>query len=189
MAQYLVQEILNYSKDDSQPEVQGSKEIEISTTTKRSSKRRKQSDRSYQLPKSSRTQPDIPRDGAEDSHEASSVSSQLRDELVTCPSGHDQSSDSLVTDQPLLKCEGDIPKIITEEVPQEEVVPQEGVQGHSRTLPSIGSESALAQLKATCSSDKRDAVHKQPSATLDKAIEDTQFLLERGWVKLAWESK
>ena len=44
-----------------------------------------------------------------------------------------QSSGSLVMDQPLPKYEGDIPKIIAEEVPQEEVVPQEGVQGQSST--------------------------------------------------------
>jgi hypothetical protein len=46
-----------------------------------------------------------------------------------------------------------------------EEVPQEGVQGqspaHGRSLPSIGSESALHQLKATCSSDsaKMNPVH------------------------------
>ncbi|PMD63293.1 uncharacterized protein K444DRAFT_331502 [Hyaloscypha bicolor E] len=80
VAQYLVQEILNHSRDDSQPEVQGSKEFETSTTTKQSSKRRKQSDRSYRPPKSSRTQPEIPRDRAKDSNEASSINSQVGDD-------------------------------------------------------------------------------------------------------------
>jgi hypothetical protein len=48
-----------------------------------------------------------------------------------------QSCDSLMTDQSLLKCDGDIPKIIAEKASQEGVVPQEKVRGqsfaHSRT--------------------------------------------------------
>ncbi len=72
-------------------------------------------------------------------------------------------------DQPLPKYEGGIPKIIAEEVPQEEVV-------HGRTLPPMGSESGQHQLKPTYSSDgdKSNAVHTQPSATLGKAIEGIQ---------------
>ncbi|CZR52926.1 uncharacterized protein PAC_02804 [Phialocephala subalpina] len=95
-----------------------------------------------------------------------------------------QSNDSLMTDQSLSKCEENILNTIAKEVsqervvpqegvmPQEEVVPQEGVQG--RTLPSMGTESAMHQLKATYNSDKRNAVHERPSAGLDEATEDTQ---------------
>jgi hypothetical protein len=75
-----------------------------------------------------------------------------------------QSSDSLVTEKPF-------PKIVAEEVPQE------GVQGqsstHGRSLPSVGSESAL---KATHSSDsaKSNSVHGQPSVALGSSTEDGQ---------------
>ena len=47
VALYLAQEILNYSRDDSQPEAQESKEGESDTNHKRSSKRRKQVDGTY----------------------------------------------------------------------------------------------------------------------------------------------
>ncbi len=86
-----------------------------------------------------------------------------------------QSSDSLVTEKPLPECEEDIPEIVAEEGPQE------GVQGqssaHGRSLLSIGSESALHQLKATCSSDsaKIHPVHRQPSVALDKPTEDREI--------------
>ena len=85
-----------------------------------------------------------------------------------------------MTEKPLQERERDIPKIIAEEVPQEGTVPQEGVQGQSfangRTLPSIGSKSAVHQLKATHSSDntKRNAVHRQLSVALDKVTKDSQ---------------
>lgn len=182
IAQYLAQEILNHLKDDSQPEVQGSQELETSTNTKRSSEKRRQPDRSYRLPKSSKTQPDIPRDEVEDSHEAFSVSSQVDDELVTRQSSHDditiiRSNDGLVTEKRLQECERDIPGIVAEEVPQE------GVQGqpsaHGCTMPSVGSESALHQLKATYSSDsaKGNAVHRQPSVALDESTGDSQTAL------------
>lgn len=183
VAQYLVQEILNHLKDDSQPEIQGSQVLETSTNAKRSSKRRKPSDRSYRPLKSFKTQSDIPKNETEDSHEPSIVRSQVGDELITCQSNHgdvtiNQSSDSLMTNQPLSKFEEEILKIIAEKVsqkgivPQEEVMPQEGLQG--RNLPSVGNGSALHQLKATYSSNKRNAVHKQPSASLGKPTEDTQ---------------
>jgi hypothetical protein len=179
VAQYLVQEILNHSRDDSQPEVQGSKERGSGSDSKRSSRRRKQSDRTYRLPKSSRTQPDIPRDEAEDPHGASSGSSLVGDDLVTCQPSHDdmtinQSNDSLVTEKLLRECEGDIPEIIAEEVPQERVQGQSSA--NDRSMPSMGSESALHQLKATYSSDsaKRNSVHGQPSATLGNSTEDGQ---------------
>ena len=111
VAQYLVQEIHNHSRDDSQPEVQGSEELGLCTNSKRSSKRKKPSDRTYRLPKSSRTHLNIPRDGAEDSHGASSISSLVSDDSVTCQPVDDdmtinQSSDSLVTEKPLTKMRG-----------------------------------------------------------------------------------
>jgi hypothetical protein len=73
---------------------------------------------------------DIYRDGTEDSHRASSSSSLVGDDSVTCQPGHDdmtinQSSDSLVTEKPLPECEEDILEIVAKEVPQE------GVQGQS----------------------------------------------------------
>jgi hypothetical protein len=47
---------------------------------------------------------------------------------------------------------------------------------HGLSLPSIGSESALHQLKATCSSDsaKMNPVHRQLSVALDKPTEDSE---------------
>lgn len=183
VAQYLVQEILTYSKENLQPEVQGSKELDTSTTTKRSSKRKKQPDRSYRLPKSFRTQPDISQAGVEDLHEVSSVSSQVSDELAICQFGHDvqQSSDSIVTDRPLSKCEEDIRKIIAEEVPQG-VALQEAPQGQSAddsSMPSRGSKLALHQLEATYSSDgaKGSTPHRRPSVTLGESIEYSQDAL------------
>ena len=150
VAQYLVQEILKHSTDDSEPEVQGSKEHRSGINPKRPS-RRKRLDLTYRLPKSSRAQVDIYRGGTEDSHRASGGSLLVGDDSVTCQPGHmiiNQSSDILVTEKPL-------PEIVAEEVPQE------GVQGQS---------SALRQLKATCSSDspKMNPVHRQPSVALDK---------------------
>ena len=179
VAQYLVQEILKHSRDDSEPEVQGPEEHQsgiINPT--RPSRRRKRLDLTYRLPKSSKAH--ISRDGPGDSHAASGSSPLVGDGSVTCQPGHDdvtinQSIDSLVTEKPLPECEGDIPEIVAEEVPQE------GVQGqssaHGRSLPSIGSESALHQLKATCNSDsaKTNAVHRQPSAALDKPTEDREI--------------
>jgi hypothetical protein len=170
VAQYLVQEILKHSRDDSEPEVQG----------KRPSRRKKR-DLTYRLPKPSkaRAQAHISRDGPGDSHEASGGSSQVGDDSVTCQPGHEgttinQSSDSPITEKPLPECEEDIPEIVAEEVSQE------GVQGqcsaHGLSLPSIGSESALYQLKATCSSDsaKMNPVHRQLSGALDKPTEDSE---------------
>jgi hypothetical protein len=68
----------------------------------------------------------IYRDGTKDSHRASSSTSLVGDDLVTCQPGHNnmtinQSSDSLVTEKPLLECEEDILEIVAEEVPQEGV--------------------------------------------------------------------
>lgn len=153
VAQYLVQEILNLSMDDSQPKVQGSKKRESGTHSKQPL-RRKQLDGTYRLPKSSRTQPSIPGDRTEDSYRASSDNSLV---------GGDSA-----------KCEGDILEIVAKEVPQE------GVQGqssaHSRSIPSIGSESAPYQLKAACSSDgaRKNSARPQPSATLDMSAKDSQ---------------
>jgi hypothetical protein len=47
---------------------------------------------------------------------------------------------------------------------------------HGLSLPSIGSESALHELKATCSSDsaKMNPVHRQLSVALDKPTEDSE---------------
>jgi hypothetical protein len=180
VAQCLVQEILKHSRDDSEPEVQGPEERQSGINLKRPLRRRKRLDLTYRLPKSSRAQVGIYRDGAEDSHGASGSSSSASDGSVTCRPGHDdmtisQSSDSLVTEKPLPECEEDIPEIVAEEAPQE------GVQGqssaHGGSLPSIGSESALHQLKATCSSDsaKMNPVHRQLSMTLDKPTEDREI--------------
>ena len=101
VALYLAQEILNYSRDDSQPEAQDSKEGESDTNHKRSSKRRKQVDGTYRLPKSSGKQPDIARDDT--GFEGLSV---IGDESVTCQPSHcdittNQSSDSLMTEESL----------------------------------------------------------------------------------------
>jgi len=135
VAQYLVQEILKHSRDDSEPEVQG----------KRPSRRKKR-DLTYRLPKPSKAQAHISRDGPKDSHEASGGSSQVGNVSVTCQPSHEgttinQSSDSPITEKPLPECEEDIPEIVAEEVSQE------GVQGrssaHGLSLPSIGSESAF----------------------------------------------
>ncbi|KAG4427501.1 hypothetical protein IFR05_017016 [Cadophora sp. M221] len=179
VAQYLVQEILNHPKDNFQPKAQGSQETKTSPTIKRP-KGRKQADRSYRLPKSSRTQPDTPRDGDEVPHDASSVSSQVGDELGTCQSDDDddddiainQGSESLVTDQAIPKFEGEIPQITAEGVPQGGVEDDSLV--HDRTLPPIANESTLLQLQATCTNDglKRNVVHRQPSVALDEAATD-----------------
>jgi hypothetical protein len=178
VAQYLGQEILNHSTDKSQPEVQGSKEQESGTNSKRPS-RRKQLDRTYRLPKSSRIQPDIPGDGAEDSHGASSDSSLVGDYSAMCQPSHNgmtvnQSNDSLVTEKPLWECEGDITEIVAEEVPQEGVHGQSSA--HGRSIPSMGSELAPHRLKATYSSDgaKNNSAQGQPSVTLDTTAEDSQ---------------
>ncbi len=123
---------------------------------------------------------DICRDGPGDSHGASGGSPLFGGDSVTCQPGHDgttinQSSDSPMTEKPLPEFEGGIPGIVAEEVPQE------GVQGqsaaHGRSMPSIDSESALHQLKATCSSDsaKTNPVHRQPSVALDKPTEDREI--------------
>ena len=165
VAQYLVQEILKHSTDNSEPEVQGPVEHQSGINPTRPSRRRKRLDLTYRLPKSSKAQAHISRDGPGDSHAASGSSPLVGDGSVTCQPGHDdvtinQSSDSLVTEKPLPECEGDIPEIVTEEVAQE------GVQGqssaHGRSLPSIGSESALHQLKATCSSDSAKMITVRP---------------------------
>ena len=108
VAQYLVQEILKHFRDDSKPQVQGPEEHELGINPKRPSRRRKRLDLTYRLPKSSRAQVGIYRD-AKNSHGASSSSSLVGDDLVTCQPGHDnmtinQSSDSLVMEKPLLEC-------------------------------------------------------------------------------------
>lgn len=176
VAQHLVQEILIYSEDDSQPEVPGSKAFEISTSTKVSSKRRKQPDHSYRLPRSSRVQPATFRDRAEDSPEVSSVSSQVGDELGTSQTTHNtnQSSDSIVTSPPLPKCEEHVQKILAEEVPPvpqvlpDGVASQEAAQVQSPTpdgpMLLVTSESPLHRLKATNI--------RRPLATLDEPAKD-----------------
>jgi hypothetical protein len=118
----------------------------------------------------------IYRDRPRDSHGASGSSSLVGNDSVTCQSRHDditigQSSKSLVTEKPLPGSEEDIPEIVAEGVPQEGV---QGQSAHGRSLLSIGSESALHQLKATCSSDsaKMNPVRRQPSVALDKPTED-----------------
>jgi hypothetical protein len=58
-----------------------------------------------------------------------------------------------------------------------EEVPRERVQGQSSAhMPSICSESALHQLKATYSSDstKTNSDHRKPSVVLDKSTEDSR---------------
>jgi hypothetical protein len=165
ITQYLIQEILKHFIDNSKPEVQGLIEHQSSINPTRLSRRRKRLDLTYQLLKSSKAQAHISRDGPGDSHAASGNSPLVGDSSVTCQPGHDdmtinQSNDSLVTEKPLLECEGDIPEIVTKEVAQE------GVQGqssaHGRSLPSIGSESALHQLKATCSNDSAKMITVRP---------------------------
>ena len=69
---------------------------------------------------------DICRGGAKGSHEASGGCSLIADDLVTCQPGHDdmtinRSSDSLVTERPLLEYNRDIPEVVAKEVPREEV--------------------------------------------------------------------
>jgi hypothetical protein len=179
VAQYLVQEILKHSRDNSEPEVQGPEDHQSGINSERPSRRRKEFDGTYRLPKSSKLQEAIYRDGPRDSHGASGSSPLVGDGSVTCQPRHgetiSQSSDSLMTEKPLPECEQGIPEIVAEEGPQE------GVQGQSsgpgRSLPSMGSESALHQLKATCSSDsaKIDPVHRQPLVALDKATKDREI--------------
>ena len=178
MAQYIVQEILNHSRDESQPEVQGSKELGSGTNSKRLSKRRKSPDRAYRLPKSSRTQPDIPKDEAEDSDGASKGSSLVGDDSVTCQPGYDdmpitQSSDSFMTEKSLPKSKENLFKIMAEDVSQEL---QCQSAAHACNIPFVSSESVLHQLKATHSSNsgKRNAVYRQPSVALEKATKDSQ---------------
>ena len=124
----------------------------------------------------------IYRGGTEDSHGASSDSSLVGDDSVTCQPSHDdmtinQSSDSLVTEKPLPEYEGDIPEIVAKEVPRE------GVQGqssaHGRSMLSIDSELALHQLKAMCSSDsgKMNPIHRQPLVALDKPTKDSEITI------------
>jgi hypothetical protein len=164
VAQYLVQEILNLSTEDSQPEVQGSKKPELGTNSKR--QLRKQLDSStYWLPKS---QPDIPGDGAEDSHGASSDSSLVSDDPAMCQHSHDDmtiSNDSPVVEKLLQECEGDIPEIVEE-------IPREGV--HGRCMP-MGSESTWHQLEVMHSSNgaKKNSAHGRPLVTLDKSPKDS----------------
>ena len=153
VAQYLAQEILKQLRDDSEAEVQASKEV---VSVKPSSKR-KQSDRTYQPPKSCRVQPDIP-------VEAPSVNSVVNDRSITCrPRDNNkinQSSDSLVTEKPVLKCEGGIPRIIAEETPQDGLQVQSTTGDHTVSLMCSGS--APNQLKAN-----KNAIYKQPPATLE----------------------
>jgi hypothetical protein len=115
----------------------------------------------------------IYKDGTEDLHKASSSSSLVGDDSVTCQPGHDdmtinQSSDSLVIEKPLLK-------IVAKKVLQK------GVQGqssaHGRSLLLISSKSALHQLKAMCSSNsaKMNSVHKQLLVALDKLTKDSEI--------------
>lgn len=177
MAQYLVQEILNNPKDNFQPEVQGSQELETSTTIKRP-KGKKQPDRSYRPPRFSRIQPDTPGDRDEVSHESPSVSSQVGDELVTCQSDDDmtinQRSNNPVTDQSIPLCEGEIPQITAEEVPWGGV--EDDFPVHGRTPSPMANESRLHRLQATCTNDgpKQNAVHRQLSVAPDQAGTDTQ---------------
>jgi hypothetical protein len=188
VAQYLVQEILSFSKDDSQPEVPGSKELETSTSTKGSSKRKNQSDRSYRLPRSSRIQRLTLRDRAEDSPEVPGISSQVGNKLGTSQTSYDttQSSDSIITSPPVPKCEDHVYKILAEEVPQVPQVPQDGVAPQeaaqvqspapSSTMLLMASESALHQLKATHSNEiiKGREFRRQPLVTLDEPAKDSR---------------
>ena len=170
MAQYLVQEILNHPRDDSQPEVQDSKEFETSTTTKQSSKRRKQSDCSYRLPKSSRIQLNTPGDRDEVLHEYPNITSQVGNELITCQSRDDitfnRRSESLVMDQVIPKFDRESPQITAEKVPQGAV---EDAPVHGGTLPL--NEATVHQVQAKSANDgfKRNLVHKKSSIALDQA--------------------
>jgi len=175
VAQYLVQEILNHSRDDSQLEVQDSKEFETSTTTKQSSKRRKEQDRSYRLPKSSRIQSN-PRNGDEVLDESPSVSSQVGEKLVTCQSRDDRTfnrrSESLVIDQVIPKFDKEIPQINAEKVPQGGAENDSPV--HGGTLPPNQATVHQVQAKSTNDGFKRNLVHKQSSIALDQANTDDQ---------------
>jgi hypothetical protein len=167
VAQYLVQEILTHSGDSPQPKVQGSKDNGSGILGK--SARKKRSDRTYR-PKSSGTQADIHGDETE---EVSDDGSLVGDGSVTCQPSHDnvtinQSSASLMTEKPIPECEGGIPEILIEEVPQEGA--RASAHGPST---SMGSESVLHQLKATYSSGTatRDSVR---TVLLDKSTEGGQ---------------
>lgn len=176
VAEYLVQEILNNSRNNSQPEAQGSKEIVSGTNSKRPSKRRRQLDHTYRRPRSSRPQPDI--SGPGDSDSAVEGRSLVGDDSVTCQPDLDdmtinQSSDSLMIDmhQPLQECEEDILEMSVEQALQE------GVQGqsaaHRRT---IDSEPMLHPSEATYSSDSAivDSAHRRPSVVLNESTEGSQ---------------
>jgi hypothetical protein len=180
VAQYLVQEILRHSRDNSEPEVQGPEDHQSGINPERPSRRRKKFDGTYRPPKSSKSQEAIYRDGPRDPHGASGSSPLVGDGSVTCQPGHgvmtiSQSSDSLMTEKPLPEYEQGIPEIVAEEGPQEGVQGQ--FSGPGRSLPSMGSESALHQLKATCNNDsaKIDPVHRQPLVALDKATKDREI--------------
>ncbi|KAE8441969.1 hypothetical protein EG329_004136 [Mollisiaceae sp. DMI_Dod_QoI] len=139
---------------------------------------RKQPDRSYRLPKSSRIQSNAPGDGDEFSHESSSVNSQIGDGLVTCQPSDDmivnRKSESLVTDQVIPKLDKQIPQITAEKVPQEGVEDDSPV--HCDTLLPMAKESILHQLQATCTNGlKRNIVHRQPSVALDQTNTDDQI--------------
>lgn len=145
IAQFLAQEILKHSGDDSEPEVQGSQERGSGINPKRLSRRRKQLDPTYRLPKSSRARVDICKDGAEDLYGASG-DFLVSNDPVTYRTGYDeitinQSSNSLMIEKPLLKYEGDLSEIAVKELPQEGVQGQSSAYGHS--VSSMDSESQL----------------------------------------------
>jgi hypothetical protein len=178
VAQYLVQEILKHSTDNSKPEVQGSKEHRSGINPKRLS-RRKQLDLTYQLPKSSRAQVDIYRGRTEDSYRASSSSSLVGNDSVICQPGYNdmtinQSSNSLVTEKPLPDYRN-IPEIAAKEALQEGVQSQSSAYGCS--MLSIDSKSVLYQLKVTYSSDssKMNPVYRQLPVALNKSTEGREI--------------
>jgi len=129
VAEYLVREILNRPNENFQPEAQGSPALETSTIIKRP-KGRKQLDRSYRPPKSSPSQLDTSEDRDVVAPEAASVSLQLGDELVPCQPDHgdktmNERSDSLVTDQSIPKCEGEIPQVTAASSPSQPGTPDD----------------------------------------------------------------
>lgn len=90
VADYLIQEIRNYSSDDAQPEAQDTKKRESGNTPNQPSMRRKQRDRTYQPPRSFELQPVIPGDNAKDPDAAFKGGSLVGDDWVTYQPIHDE---------------------------------------------------------------------------------------------------
>ena len=175
MTQYLVQEIFNHSRDDSQPEVQGSNEYGLCTNSKQPSERRKQLDCTYRLPKSAKIQTDVLRDTAKAANAALKGCSQIGDNSVLCQPSHDmtidQSTDSLLPEaQPLQKFAGDLLEISVEQAPQE------GVQIQPAAYSCIMDNEPEHPLEVTHSNNSAmgDAACRQPVIALNESTKDIQ---------------